>query len=89
MRGKGQGQNAKPAPILNRARSTNLFTEINGMPRLNLTPEEIEASRPTLEMMMDAWRRNTAPRSIVAWVMGDPAPGQSALDRRLAERVDA
>jgi len=38
--------------------------------------------RPTPEMLADAWRRACAPRSITAFVMGDPAPGQSALDQR-------
>jgi hypothetical protein len=31
-------------------------------------------------MQIAAWRRNAAPRSLTAWLMGDPAPGQSALD---------
>ena len=39
-------------------------------------------ARPSTEMLKDAWRRNCAPRSITAWVCGDPPPGRSALDRR-------
>lgn len=38
--------------------------------------------RPTPEMLADARRRAIAPRSIVSWLAGDPAPGQSALDKR-------
>lgn len=30
----------------------------------------------------DAARRADAPRTITAWFFGDPAPGQSALDKR-------
>jgi hypothetical protein len=40
------------------------------------------SSRPTFDMVLDARRRATAPRSIIAWLAGDPAPGQSALDKR-------
>lgn len=32
--------------------------------------------------LQDAKRRLTAPRSVTAWICGDPAPGQSALERR-------
>jgi hypothetical protein len=46
----------------------------------------IEIYRPTPEMLADAWRRNVAPRSATAWLMGDPAPGQSALDQRQGQR---
>lgn len=31
----------------------------------------------------DANRRAGAPRTLLAWICGDPAPGQSALDKRL------
>lgn len=48
----------------------------------DVASHETGIGRPTLEMIMDAYRRNAAPRSITAWVMGDPAPGQSALDKR-------
>jgi hypothetical protein len=34
------------------------------------------------EVIADAIRRATAPRSVTAWICGDPAPGQSALERR-------
>lgn len=34
------------------------------------------------EVIADAFRRASAPRSITAFVFGDPAPGFSALDRR-------
>ena len=43
---------------------------------------ESPASRPTPEMQSEAWRRNAAARPLTAWLMGDPPPGQSALDRR-------
>ena len=32
----------------------------------------------------DAVRRGSAPRTLTAWLCNDPAPGQSALDKRLA-----
>jgi hypothetical protein len=44
--------------------------------------EQQAPGRPTDEMMADARRRATAPRSITAWLAGDPAPGRSALDKR-------
>jgi len=39
--------------------------------------------RPTMAMMREAAYRNCAPRSITAWVCGDPAPGRSALDAKM------
>lgn len=33
-------------------------------------------------VLKDAIRRNSAPRSVTSWICGDPAPGQSALERR-------
>jgi hypothetical protein len=40
--------------------------------------------RPTPEMIEDARRRAVAPRTLTSSVCGDPAPGQSALDKRNA-----
>lgn len=37
------------------------------------------------EVIADALRRAAAPRSLTAMICGDPAPGQSALDRRAAQ----
>lgn len=37
---------------------------------------------PTDDMIRDAIRRNSADRSITAWVFNDPPPGCSALDRK-------
>lgn len=37
-----------------------------------------------VDVWNDAQRRNLAERSITAFICGDPAPGQSALDRRPA-----
>lgn len=34
------------------------------------------------EVWSDAKRRNLAPRTITSSIMGDPAPGQSALDKK-------
>ena len=34
------------------------------------------------DVLHDARRRLTAPRTLTAWLCGDPAPGQSALERR-------
>lgn len=34
------------------------------------------------EVLLDRERRETAPRSLSAVAFGDPAPGQSALDKR-------
>jgi hypothetical protein len=33
-------------------------------------------------VLADANRRMNAPRTLAAWICGDPAPGQSALDKR-------
>jgi hypothetical protein len=38
--------------------------------------------RPTEDMLADARRRAIAPRPLISWLMGDPAPGMSALDQR-------
>jgi hypothetical protein len=45
---------------------------------------EVRAVTPKIPacVIADAVRRATAPRSLTADVCGDPAPGQSALDRR-------
>lgn len=49
--------------------------------------EETPIYRPTPEMVLDAIRRNSADRSITAWLMGDPPPGCSALDKRGMEKA--
>jgi hypothetical protein len=46
-------------------------------------PHEPRVAVPT-ELRADANRRAAAPRTLSAWLCGDPAPGQSALDRRQA-----
>jgi hypothetical protein len=38
--------------------------------------------RPTEDQLLAAHHRNNAYRSITSWVCGDPAPGESALDKR-------
>lgn len=43
---------------------------------------ERPGARPPSELIEDAQRRALAPRSISAFVFGDPPPGYSALDRR-------
>lgn len=48
----------------------------------NVIHTERPANRPTPEMIEEATRRNGAPCSITSQVCGDPAPGQSALDKR-------
>lgn len=48
----------------------------------DLTDQVLPAFRPTPEMLADAMRRNSAPRPATAWLMGDPPPGESALDKR-------
>jgi hypothetical protein len=40
--------------------------------------------RPSEAMLADARRRANAPRSLTAWVLGDPPPGMSALDQKRA-----
>lgn len=42
----------------------------------------ISAARPTPEMIADAARRASAPRSLISMLMNDPPKGCSALDRR-------
>lgn len=51
--------------------------------RKNRPPAVIPPSRTVPhEVIADAFRRAVAPRSITAFVFGDPAPGYSALDKR-------
>ncbi|MGM4906285.1 hypothetical protein AB8B21_05590 [Tardiphaga sp. 866_E4_N2_1] len=38
--------------------------------------------QPNADQIDAALHRNYAPRSVTAMLLGDPAPGQSALDRR-------
>jgi hypothetical protein len=40
------------------------------------------AARPNAELLVAAIARTNAPRSITAWLCGDPPPGYSALDKR-------
>lgn len=60
-------------------------------PRIVLPPSSaasgIHIGRPRSipqDVLDDAFRRNSADRTITALFCGDPAPGQSALDRRNA-----
>jgi hypothetical protein len=60
-------------------------------PRVVLPPSSaasgIHIGRPKSipqDVLDDAFRRNSAERTITALFCGDPAPGQSALDRRNA-----
>ncbi len=46
-----------------------------------LLDDEPRSGRPTEDMQKDAWRRASAPRSLTSWVLGDPPPGCSALDK--------
>jgi hypothetical protein len=46
---------------------------------------ERPGARPPAELIEDAQRRALTPRSISAFVFGDPAPGYSALDRRAGQ----
>lgn len=61
-----------------RPRTRNLDVETAGT---------VIVHRPTQDMIEDAWRRNAAPRPVTAWLMGDPPPGQSALDRQQGQRA--
>ncbi|WP_439398634.1 hypothetical protein ACRQ5Q_14910 [Bradyrhizobium sp. PMVTL-01] len=45
---------------------------------------ENPSARPSADRLREAWDRNAAPRSITSWVMGDPPPGHSALDKMRA-----
>jgi hypothetical protein len=51
------------------------------IPSPNLGPSKAYP-RPTDEMLAERNVRLKAPRPLVGWLMGDPAPGFSALDRR-------
>jgi len=46
------------------------------------TMQKVNSARPKPEMLADAYRRAAAPRTISAFVFGDPGAGYSALDRR-------
>jgi hypothetical protein len=41
-----------------------------------------EPSGPPPKILWEALERATKPRSLTAWICGDPAPGWSALERR-------
>lgn len=47
-------------------------------PKRNVEPRRIAPEH----VLSDAARRNKAPRTITAALFGDPAPGQSALDKK-------
>jgi hypothetical protein len=53
---------------------------IEGLDWLKLPKEKRVAVPP--EAWADANRRHNTPRTLSAWICGDPAPGFSALDRR-------
>lgn len=63
-----------------RSRAAGLVHLGTGMP----LDEDKVSHRPSFEMQREAWARNSAPRSITSWVCGDPPPGHSALDKRMA-----
>ena len=42
----------------------------------------LSRATPSAEQLEDRTRRLLAPRTITAELLGDPAPGQSALDKR-------
>ena len=46
------------------------------------TMQKVNSARPKPEMLADAYQRAATLRTITAFVLGDPAPGHSALDRR-------
>lgn len=46
----------------------------------------VPSAKPKPEMLAEAYRRAMAPRTISAFVFGDPGKGHSALDRR-EERI--
>lgn len=83
MRVQSSGSSmARLRELETRARAGRTRSAANQVNRDLECVEENPISRPTPEMLADAHRRNAAPRPAVSWLMGDPAPGQSALDRR-------
>lgn len=49
-----------------------------------LTAGNNASARPSEQLMADARRRRAASMSLTAELMGDPPPGQSALDKRMS-----
>lgn len=49
-----------------------------------LTAGNNASARPSEQLIADARRRRCAPMSITGALMGDPPPGQSALDKRMS-----
>ena len=43
--------------------------------------------RPSTEMVLEARKRDNIPRSLTAWLCGDPAPGHSALDKTKCDEL--
>lgn len=52
--------------------------------RLRYSAAVARKQKTSTVALADADRRINAPRSITAWICGDPPPGFSALDRRRA-----
>jgi Myb-like DNA-binding protein len=53
---------------------------------VELGEAETQAVKPSAEQIADADARLFRPRSITAWICADPAPGFSALDRKMVEQ---
>ena len=62
-----------------RRRTGRWFAE---RPELEDLSIESPKHRPSEQMLAAARARANAPRSLTSWVMGDPPPGMSALDKR-------
>jgi hypothetical protein len=52
-----------------------------------LASKVVHSSAPPPEVLADAARRATAPRSLTALLCGDPEPGRSMLDQRHGARA--
>lgn len=71
----------RAATAKKRAEYNQQFKSLN-CSGLNGRSTEIIASRPSDDLIADAQRRASAPRSLSATLLGDPPYGYSALDQR-------
>lgn len=67
-------------PAYRAAHSADMCARRREMPHSHIIAAPKFAPPP--DVVADAMRRAVAPRSLTALLMGDPAPGASALDRR-------
>lgn len=64
------------------ARRTRSNAKRKSLPSLNTGIHVVVTGRPTEDILVKRDAYVNAPRPLSAWLLGDPPPGYSALDRR-------